>query len=280
MNTVDLNSSPTYRALSYCWGDPGGQGHGSDDSSSSNQRHISVNGRVCFVGRNLHEALENYTSSTMGRGEAVRLDKRYPPYNKTELIRAAEEGRLSDVTRQLELGHDVRCQDCFGETALHYAAENGHLAIVEALLRYGAAHEALDGQGRTPLACCLQWQRRQHIEVAKVLGAAQPQSEQPGGDHFRRNKHQPESDKLWIDALCIDQANLTERNAQVRLMSRIYKDAQSVVGWLGIEDHNTAAAFDLISKLGKLKDGKPYVVHMTAFSGLGSILRRRWFTRK
>jgi hypothetical protein len=31
------------------------------------------------------------------------------------------------------------------------------------------------------------------------------------------------SDWFWIDALCIDQTNLSERNHQVNLMSRIYQ---------------------------------------------------------
>ncbi|PVH76983.1 hypothetical protein DL98DRAFT_352436, partial [Cadophora sp. DSE1049] len=34
---------------------------------------------------------------------------------------------------------------------------------------------------------------------------------------------------LWIDALCIDQENITERSHQVRLMGQIYKDAIEVL---------------------------------------------------
>jgi hypothetical protein len=38
---------------------------------------------------------------------------------------------------------------------------------------------------------------------------------------------------LWIDAICIDQANLSERTHQVRLMADIYGKASRVVAWLG-----------------------------------------------
>jgi Heterokaryon incompatibility protein (HET) len=38
---------------------------------------------------------------------------------------------------------------------------------------------------------------------------------------------------LWVDALCIDQANLDERNSQVALMKDIYTNATEVILWLG-----------------------------------------------
>ncbi|KAL8924801.1 MAG: hypothetical protein Q9172_002516 [Xanthocarpia lactea] len=38
---------------------------------------------------------------------------------------------------------------------------------------------------------------------------------------------------VWIDQLCIDQHNITEKNAQVKLMADIYRRAQRTVVWLG-----------------------------------------------
>jgi len=40
---------------------------------------------------------------------------------------------------------------------------------------------------------------------------------------------------FWIDALCINQEDMVERNHQVALMSRIYSQAKLVVAWLGPE---------------------------------------------
>ncbi|KAF5724960.1 heterokaryon incompatibility protein [Fusarium mundagurra] len=37
---------------------------------------------------------------------------------------------------------------------------------------------------------------------------------------------------IWIDALCIDQCNMAEKNIQVRLMNKIYARANKVVAWL------------------------------------------------
>ena len=39
---------------------------------------------------------------------------------------------------------------------------------------------------------------------------------------------------FWVDQLCIDQANVSERNHQVSLMADIYSQAERVVSWLGI----------------------------------------------
>ena len=38
---------------------------------------------------------------------------------------------------------------------------------------------------------------------------------------------------IWIDAICINQTDLTERSAQVSLMNAIYRSADRVVVWLG-----------------------------------------------
>ncbi|KAF7193682.1 Heterokaryon incompatibility protein 6, OR allele [Pseudocercospora fuligena] len=41
---------------------------------------------------------------------------------------------------------------------------------------------------------------------------------------------------LWIDALCINQADNQERSRQVRMMDEIYSGAESTIIWLGEED--------------------------------------------
>jgi Heterokaryon incompatibility protein (HET) len=49
---------------------------------------------------------------------------------------------------------------------------------------------------------------------------------------------------FWIDAICIDQTNLMERNHQVGLMKKIYTQAAKVLVWLGQEADNS----DLVMK--------------------------------
>jgi len=47
---------------------------------------------------------------------------------------------------------------------------------------------------------------------------------------------------IWIDAICIDQQNIAERNHQVRFMGMIYRMAQEVFVWLGCRDQKLCTA--------------------------------------
>jgi hypothetical protein len=53
---------------------------------------------------------------------------------------------------------------------------------------------------------------------------------------------------LWIDVLCINQSSKSERSHQIPLMGLIYSNANTVLGWLGPENHNIEQAFEFISK--------------------------------
>src|SRR5436190_9220954 len=54
---------------------------------------------------------------------------------------------------------------------------------------------------------------------------------------------------LWIDALCIDQSNVPERNAQVPKMNSIYRKAQAVIMWLGPEADDSDIAMRAVKYL-------------------------------
>jgi hypothetical protein len=56
---------------------------------------------------------------------------------------------------------------------------------------------------------------------------------------------------MWIDAICIDQTNLSERNQQVSMMRDIYARADMVLLWIGDEIAHSKEAFGLIVKLAK-----------------------------
>jgi Heterokaryon incompatibility protein (HET) len=51
---------------------------------------------------------------------------------------------------------------------------------------------------------------------------------------------------FWIDAICINQLHVKERNQQVRSMGEFYKAAQQTTIWLGLEAEHTALAFQYI----------------------------------
>lgn len=49
---------------------------------------------------------------------------------------------------------------------------------------------------------------------------------------------------LWIDAVCINQADMREREQQVRRMRDIYRHAARVLSWIGVPDALSDWAFD------------------------------------
>jgi hypothetical protein len=57
---------------------------------------------------------------------------------------------------------------------------------------------------------------------------------------LRHIRHEEIAFPLWVDQVCINQRDTSERNSQVKLMGRIYSRAFKVVMWLGEEDEDVA----------------------------------------
>ncbi|GAP86905.1 putative ankyrin and het domain protein [Rosellinia necatrix] len=55
---------------------------------------------------------------------------------------------------------------------------------------------------------------------------------------------------LWIDAICIDQDNISDKAAQVAMMGEIYARAAKVLVWLGPEENDSTRAMGLMQHLG------------------------------
>ena len=56
-------------------------------------------------------------------------------------------------------------------------------------------------------------------------------------------------DPIWIDAICINQQDVGERNRQVQLMRRIYSAAEEVLVWLGPANKEEALATSTLQSL-------------------------------
>ena len=106
---------------------------------------------------------------------------------------------------------------------------------------------------------------------------------------------------LWVDAVCINQADNLEKNAQVQLMGRIYRSARSVVVWLGDENDDSTLGLPLVPrileanrKLQSFDSADRGLFHQPwkrqlelglpppsseAYKALLSILKRPWFQR-
>ena len=95
----------------------------------------------------------------------------------------------------------------------------------------------------------------------------------------------------WVDAVCIDQENLTERALQVRNMLRIFEKADSIVAWMGSFDSQHVPHLRFLSRLvtegGGFTDAALTAVHtkecLKAWYGLLRTLNdfrhRPWFAR-
>lgn len=100
-----------------------------------------------------------------------------------------------------------------------------------------------------------------------------------------------EKRSLWVDAICINQADLKERSLQVLLMRSIYTLSKRVIIWLGTGTVDSDRAMDfLITLQSKEKEGRTvarnWVNEFTAsqpyeetFQSLANLYTRPWFSR-
>ncbi|KAK0738840.1 heterokaryon incompatibility protein-domain-containing protein [Schizothecium vesticola] len=81
-------------------------------------------------------------------------------------------------------------------------------------------------------------------ETGPVLGSV-------GGMQIRKEDYKSLQESvqfssyIWIDQICINQADIPERNSQVQLMGRIYRQARSVHAWLGSYDDSVQALLEV-----------------------------------
>jgi hypothetical protein len=82
---------------------------------------------------------------------------------------------------------------------------------------------------------------------------------------------------IWVDAVCINQDNLEEKEQQIRLMPKIYAQANRVVVWLGEAADDSDRALDEIRIIG----GKEFTNSSNKMTqqAIIALLNRPWFRR-
>jgi hypothetical protein len=84
---------------------------------------------------------------------------------------------------------------------------------------------------------------------------------------------------LWIDAICINQADDAEKSFQVNMMTRIYGSCQRVIVWLGLESSYTSLLPDFVAQLLQLKDqvedGRDNKTVMRHYKSISDNVRRQ-----
>lgn len=89
---------------------------------------------------------------------------------------------------------------------------------------------------------------------------------------------------LWIDAICINQDEPTEKNFQVPMMADIYGFARKVCIWIGEADKDSKIALDFIKEeVLKLQDfdelcDKPEA--SPKWRAMLNLMKRPWFSRR
>ena len=173
------------------------------------------------------------------------------------------------------------------------------------------------GSGKDDLSCSLE---KHNLETANQLYTAISYAWGPPEDPrftcyvdsfafiIRRNAYnilrilqKADSDVLvWLDALCINQKDKTEKSAQIRLMYRIYKQAKNTAIWLGEADEftehvvNYANTLDVGKIMDEFRSSNRFNIRTKSFildelashrdkvalvNGIARLFRAVWFSR-
>ncbi|CAO2654551.1 Nn.00g112840.m01.CDS01 [Neocucurbitaria sp. VM-36] len=124
------------------------------------------------------------------------------------------------------------------------------------------AHEKLEDEKRTPYECLsYTWgsatQAQEKLYIWQKLPTTTGDVDSLQFLYVRNNLltalkylRLPDAPRvIWVDAICIDQQNITEKGREVARMGQIYNKAAQVLVWLGPEDENTSMALETIERL-------------------------------
>ena len=87
-------------------------------------------------------------------------------------------------------------------------------------------------------------------------------------------RYEKETRVLWVDAICINQVDNAEREAQVPQMRNIYGSANRVVVWLGTTPFGSKRAFEIAGK-----DNPPHYYHYGTVRLVSQLLSSPWWVR-
>ena len=295
LKIVDLDDKPKYHCLSYTWMCPPTDGILPEEISqlkSTEQVNddpipIVCDDQIINIHSNLHNTLSNVPTDIW-----YNRNNRKGRLGRTPLIWSSMSSDDSLVRECLHAGADVNARDDYGRTGLHYAANQGFFDIVRTLISAGVDISVIDTTGKTAFEYAAQYQE---AEICQYLENPPSQEEVPLGPCLESPAHW-----IWIDALCIDQGNVTERTSQVKMMDLIFQRAVFTIAWLGSENHHTAAAARTIKSIAAATDQQflqsdiipfheqePAVYERAGISyisfddwkSLAALLLRRWLRR-
>ena len=82
---------------------------------------------------------------------------------------------------------------------------------------------------------------------------------------------------IWVDAICIDQANKKEKSVQIPLMAEIYAKARQVIVWLGKAEADSDRALEEIRRAGE--NSATISSAESSQEAIRQLVKRPWFER-
>ena len=96
-------------------------------------------------------------------------------------------------------------------------------------------------------------------------------------------EREPRTKVLWIDWICINQKDETEKSTQVRMMADIYKRADDVCIWLGKESEDSSLGINFVNKIPLYERDDTFLAKDSSAQQWGAfvaLMRREWFRRR
>jgi hypothetical protein len=207
--TYSLRDCPPFTALSYTWG------------ADKSQRDIKLNGLPKTVQPNLSRFLRHArddlnfypdgSSSSRRQPKPGETTYFFPPEMLWEAMAPQPPGAALGVstTASLQVAAQYMTPD-----PCPWPKSEAKTEIIQT-----PQPESKSGKSK-------------RFEILKKIGFRSA-SQTPPNEATNSSIYSPVG-YLWIDALCINQESVSERNAQVAIMRDIYKAAKRIVVWLGL----------------------------------------------
>ncbi|KAH8896328.1 HET-domain-containing protein [Thozetella sp. PMI_491] len=113
------------------------------------------------------------------------------------------------------------------------------------------------------------------IDGAYALGIAE------NLDSFLRHHRAVDEEKvIWVDAICINQSDISEKNTQVANMNLLYAVATHLIVWLGPASDSSDLAMATLCQLGRASTfEKMEILDSHTVLAIEKLLTRPWWTR-
>jgi hypothetical protein len=179
---------------------------------------------------------------------------------------STDSGNLWSETR-FRPGHGIRLLRLFGGAS--NAPLQGRLILSDGKETYEALSYAGEPEeGNSPISI-ISAGTTYTLAIKPNLEAALRQLRFP--DRYRL---------LWIDSICINQEDLSEKNFHIQRMGSIFNTASNVCIWLGTANDQSSQAFEMIRQAHEIDINSAEANVRELLDALISLLRRRWFTRR